>query len=50
MLDRVNLQQAAFDCVVGDLGFGPTLYVAVNDFGGDPSAGPAGKILAVPLT
>ena len=50
VLDRVNLQQAAFDCVVGDLGSGPTLYAAVNDFGGDPSAGPAGKILAVPLT
>ena len=49
ILDRVNLPQSAFDCVVGDLtGSGPTLYVAVNDFGGDPSAGPAGKILAVP--
>ena len=50
ILDRVNLPQSAFDCVVGDLtGSGPTLYVAVNDFGGDPAAGPAGKILAVPL-
>ena len=49
ILDRVDLPQSAFDCVVGDLGAGPTLYVAVNDFGGDPSAGPAGKILAVPL-
>ncbi len=49
ILDRVDLPQSAFDCVVGDLGSGPTLYVAVNDFGGDPSAGPAGKILAVPL-
>jgi sugar lactone lactonase YvrE len=50
ILDRVELPQSAFDCVVGDLGTGPTLYVAVNDFGGDPSAGPAGMILAVPLT
>ena len=49
ILDRVELPQSAFDCVVGDLGSGPTLYVAVNDFGGDPAAGPAGKILAVPL-
>lgn len=48
ILDRVDLPQSAFDCVVGDLGAGPTLYVAVNDFGGDPAAGPAGKILAVP--
>ena len=48
-LDRVELPQSAFDCVVGDLGTGPTLYVAVNDFGGDPSAGPAGMILAVVL-
>ena len=45
----MDLPQSAFDCVVGDLGSGPTLYAAVNDFGGDPSAGPAGKILAVPL-
>ncbi len=50
ILDRVDLPQAAFDCVVGDLGSGPTLYAAVNDFGGDPSAGPAGRILAIPLT
>jgi len=50
VLDRVNLPQSAFDCVVGDLGSGPTLYVAVNDFGGDASAGRVGKILAVPLT
>lgn len=49
VLDRVDLPQSAFDCVIGDLGSGPTLYAAVNDFGGDPSAGPAGKILAVPL-
>lgn len=50
VLDRVDLPQPAFDCVVGDLGDGPTLYVAVNDFGGEPSPEPAGKILAVPLT
>jgi len=50
VLDRVDLPQPAFDCVVGDLGRGPTLYVAVNDFGGDPGGGPAGRILAVPLT
>jgi sugar lactone lactonase YvrE len=50
ILDRVELPQSAFDCVVGDLGAGPTLFVAVNDFGGDPAAGPAGQILAVPLT
>jgi sugar lactone lactonase YvrE len=50
VLDRVELPQSAFDCVVGDLGAGPTLFVAVNDFGGDPAAGPAGQILAVPLT
>jgi sugar lactone lactonase YvrE len=50
ILDRVDLPQPAFDCVVGDLGSGPTLYVAVNDFGGDPSAGPAGRILAITLT
>ena len=50
ILDRVDLPQSAFDCVVGDLGSGPTLYVAVNDFGGDPAAGPAGQILAVPLS
>ena len=50
ILDRVDLPQSAFDCVVGDLGSGPTLYVAVNDFGGEPAAGPVGKILAVPLT
>lgn len=56
MLDRVDLPQSAFDCVVGDLGTGPTLYVAVNAFGDDDDAadpgsdGPAGKILAVPLT
>jgi sugar lactone lactonase YvrE len=49
ILDRVQLPQSAFDCVVGDLGGGPTLYVAVNDFGGDPSAGPAGQIVAVQL-
>ncbi|HYI55575.1 MAG TPA: SMP-30/gluconolactonase/LRE family protein, partial [Microlunatus sp.] len=48
VLDRVELPQSAFDCVVGDLGAGPTLFVAVNDFGGDPAAGPAGQILAVP--
>ena len=30
ILDRVDLPQPAFDCVVGDLGSGPTLYVAVN--------------------
>jgi sugar lactone lactonase YvrE len=50
VLDRVELPQSAFDCVVGDLGAGPTLFVAVNDFGGDPAAGPAGQILAVPLS
>jgi sugar lactone lactonase YvrE len=50
VLDRVDLPQPAFDCVLGDLGYGPTLFVAVNDFGGDPGDGPAGKILAVPLT
>ncbi len=55
ILDRVDLPQPAFDCVVGDLGSGPTLFVAVNDFGnqaggGDPSAEPAGRILAVPLS
>ena len=56
MLDRVDLPPSAFDCVVGDLGTGPTLYVAVNAFGADDAAadpgsdGPAGKILAVPLT
>lgn len=55
ILDRVDLPQSAFDCVVGDLGSGPTLYVAVNAFGeevggGDPSAGPAGEILAVRLS
>ncbi|HYI57358.1 MAG TPA: SMP-30/gluconolactonase/LRE family protein [Microlunatus sp.] len=49
ILDRVDLPQPAFDCVVGDLGSGPTLFVAVNDFGGEPSAEPAGRILAVPL-
>ncbi|HEY5787595.1 MAG TPA: SMP-30/gluconolactonase/LRE family protein [Microlunatus sp.] len=53
ILDRVDLPQPAFDCVVGDLGSGPTLYVAVNDFAGDesgePAAGPAGEIVAVPL-
>ena len=31
ILDRVQLPQSAFDCVVGDLGGGPTLYVAVNE-------------------
>ncbi|HEY5981682.1 MAG TPA: SMP-30/gluconolactonase/LRE family protein, partial [Microlunatus sp.] len=46
MLDRVDLPQPAFDCVIGDLGSGPTLYVAVNDFSGEPSVGPAGQILA----
>lgn len=50
ILDRADLPQSAFDCVVGDLGSGPALYVAVNDFGADPSAGPAGRILAIPLT
>lgn len=54
VLDRIDLPQSAFDCVVGDLGGGPTLYVAVNDFGGapdgNPPTGPAGKILAVALT
>ena len=50
VLDRVDLPQSAFDCVVGDLGWGPTLYVAVNDFTAEPADGPAGKILAVPLT
>lgn len=49
ILDRVDLPQPAFDCVVGDQGSGPTLFVAVNDFGGEPSAEPAGRILAVPL-
>lgn len=52
VLDRVDLPQSAFDCVVGDLGAGPTLYVAVNAFGeevdGGESDGPAGRILAVP--
>ncbi|BAK35203.1 putative lactone hydrolase [Microlunatus phosphovorus NM-1] len=52
ILDRVELPQPAFDCVAGDLGTGPTLYVAVNDFGDGedssaPGAGPAGRILAV---
>lgn len=55
ILDRVDLPESAFDCVVGDLGSGPTLYVAVNAFGeevggGDSSGGPAGKILAVPVS
>lgn len=51
VLDRAVLPQSAFDCVVGDLGAGPSLYVAVNDFGGDPeAAAPAGRILAVPLS
>lgn len=56
VLDRADLPQSAFDCVVGDLGGGPTLYVAVNAFadqggeGAAPDAGPAGKILAVPLS
>lgn len=53
ILDRVDLPQSAFDCVVGDLGSGPTLYVAVNTFGDaeggdDPRERSAGKILAVP--
>lgn len=52
VLDRADLPQSAFDCVVGDLGAGPTLYVAVNDFAdgahGGISGAPAGKILAVP--
>lgn len=48
--DRIDLPQPAFDCVVGDLGNGPTLYVAVNDFGGAPGAEPAGRILAVPVS
>lgn len=50
ILDRVDLPQSAFDCAIGDLGSGPTLYVAVNDFSAESSLGPAGKILAVPLT
>lgn len=50
VVDRADLPQPAFDCVVGDLGDGPTLFVAVNDFGGDPAAGPAGRILAVGLS
>ena len=56
ILDRAELPRPAFDCVIGDLtGRGPTLYVAVNDFGtegggGDPTAGARGQILAVPLT
>ena len=37
ILDRVDLPQPAFDCVVGDLGSGPTLFVAVNDFSGEPT-------------
>jgi sugar lactone lactonase YvrE len=49
-LDRIDLPRGAFDCVVGDLGTGPTLYVGVNEFGGDPAAGPQGQIHAVPLT
>lgn len=47
VLDRVDLPQPAFDCVLGDLGDGPTLYVAVNDFGGEPDGQRAGRILAV---
>lgn len=47
VLDRIDLPQPAFDCVVGDLGDGPALYVAVNDFGEEPDAAPAGRILAV---
>jgi sugar lactone lactonase YvrE len=50
VLDRAELPQPAFDCVVGDLGDGPTLFVAVNDFGGAPPPEPAGRILAVPLS
>ena len=55
LLDRVDLPQPAFDCVVGDLGSGPTLFVAVNTFGdqeggGEQTAEPAGRILAIPLT
>lgn len=50
VLDRVDLPQPAFDCVLGDLGDGPTLFVAVNDFGGDPTSGPAGRILGVGLS
>lgn len=53
ILDRVNLPQSAFDCVVADLADGPTLYVAVNNFGDDAAASaaePAGRILAVPLS
>ena len=49
-LDRIDVPRGAFDCVVGDLGAGPTLYVGVNEFGGDPAAGPQGQILAVPLS
>jgi sugar lactone lactonase YvrE len=48
-LDRVDVPRGAFDCVVGDLGAGPTLFVGVNEFGGDPAAGPQGQIHAVPL-
>lgn len=48
ILDRAELSQPAFDCVVGDLGDGPGLFVAVNDFGGEPGEEPAGRILAVP--
>lgn len=49
-LDRIDVPRGAFDCVVGDLGAGPTLFVGVNEFGGDPAAGPRGQILAVPLS
>ena len=44
-LDRIDLPRGAFDCVVGDLGTGPTLFVGVNEFGGEP----AGQIHAVPI-
>lgn len=52
--ERLDLPQSAFDCVVGDLGSGPTLYVAGNTFGdevggGPPGDTPAGTILSVPL-
>ena len=50
LLDRVDLPQPAFDCVIGDLDTSRTLYVAVNDFGEGSDGGPAGRILAVPLT
>jgi sugar lactone lactonase YvrE len=50
ILDRADLPQSAFDCVAGDLGSGPTLFVAVNDFRGEPGGEPAGRILGVPLT